>query len=97
MLVVGGYNSSNTNHLAHMCREYTTTFHIKDASCIDTETGVIHHKPGLDAAAPEVTATDWLPPGPVVLGITAGASTPNNKIGEAVFRVLEIRGIDPEL
>ena len=37
MLVIGGYNSSNTNHLAHMCREYTTTFHVEDAACIDVE------------------------------------------------------------
>ena len=97
MIVVGGYNSSNTNHLAHMCREYTTTFHVKDASCIDVETGKIHHKPELDAGAPEVADTEWLPPGPFKLGITAGASTPNNKIGEAVYRVLAIRGVDPEL
>ena len=94
MIVVGGYNSSNTNHLAHLCREYTTTYHVKDASCIDTVTGVIHHKPELDPHAPEVTESDWLPPGPFDLGITAGASTPNNKIGEAVARVLEIRGVE---
>ena len=97
MLVVGGYNSSNTNHLAHLCREYTTTYHVKDASCIDMDTGMIHHKPELDANAPEVTSTDWLPAGPFELGITAGASTPNNKIGEAVYRVLKIRGAELEL
>ncbi len=97
MIVVGGYNSSNTNHLAHLCREYTTTYHVGDASCIDPATGAIHHKPELDPHAPEVVDTDWLPPGPFALGITAGASTPNNKIGEAVARILQIRGIDPEL
>jgi len=97
MIVVGGYNSSNTNHLAHLCREYTTTYHIGDASCIDTGTGVINHKRELDPHAPEVADADWLPPGPFELGITAGASTPNNKIGEALARILQIRGIDPEL
>lgn len=97
MIVVGGYNSSNTNHLAHLCREYTTTYHIGDASCIDTGSGVIHHKPELDPHAPEVADTDWLPPGPFELGITAGASTPNNKIGEALARILQIRGIEAEL
>ena len=97
MVVVGGYNSSNTNHLAHLCREYTTSYHIGDASCIDTTTGAIHHKPVLDPHAPEVVDTDWLPPGSFELGITAGASTPNNKIGEALARILEITGIDPEL
>ena len=96
MVVVGGYNSSNTNHLAHLCREYTASYHIADSACIDTATGWIRHKPELDPDAPEVVTREWLPPGPFVLGITAGASTPNNKIGEALVRVLEIRGIDPK-
>ena len=97
MLVVGGYNSSNTNHLAHLCREYTTTFHVKDAECIDLDSGAIHHKPELDPHTPEVTDWNWLPPGPLQLGITAGASTPNNEIGKALARILAIRGIEAEL
>jgi 4-hydroxy-3-methylbut-2-enyl diphosphate reductase len=97
MLVIGGYNSSNTNHLAHLCRQYTRTYHIEDAHCIDVESGVIRHKPVLDASAPEVTESEWLPAGPFELGITAGASTPNNKIGEALVRILDIRGITPDL
>ena len=97
MLVIGGYNSSNTNHLAHLCRQYTSTFHIQDASCIDVGTGTIKHKVELDPVAEEVLDKDWLPRGAFDLGITAGASTPNNKIGEALLRVLEIRGITVEL
>lgn len=97
MVVIGGYNSSNTNHLAHMCREYTTTYHVEDAACIDVEAGTIRHKPELAADYPESLETDWLPDGPFSLGITAGASTPNNKIGEAIVRILKIRGIEPEL
>ena len=95
MIVIGGYNSSNTNHLAHMCRNHTRTFHIQDSSCIDVETGVIRHKPELDPSTPEVEEEDWLPDGPFELGLTAGASTPNNKIGEAVLRILKVRGIAP--
>ena len=97
MMVVGGYNSSNTNHLAHMCQEYGPTFHIEDAACIDIESGTIRHKPGLAADSPEVVEDEWLPEGPFTLGITAGASTPNNKIGETLIRLLKIRGIEPEL
>ncbi|CAN5859113.1 4-hydroxy-3-methylbut-2-enyl diphosphate reductase [soil metagenome] len=94
MLVIGGYNSSNTNHLAVLCAEHTVTYHIADATCIDPDAGTIRFKPnGSPFDAPELEAEDWLPPGPVVLGLTAGASTPNNKIGEAVERVLRIRGI----
>jgi 4-hydroxy-3-methylbut-2-enyl diphosphate reductase len=94
MLVIGGYNSSNTNHLAHMCRGYARTFHIQDGACIDPRRGTIRHKPVLDPDAPEVEEESWLPAGPFDLGITAGASTPNNKIGEAIARILESRGVE---
>lgn len=94
MLVIGGYNSSNTNHLAHLCRQHTRTFHVEDASCIDVERGTIRHKPDLDPTAEEAVESDWLPDGPFELGLTAGASTPNNKIGEALVRILNIRGIE---
>jgi 4-hydroxy-3-methylbut-2-enyl diphosphate reductase len=97
MLVIGGYNSSNTNHLAHLCRQHTTTFHIEDASCIDVETGTIRHKPVLAPDADELVEEAWLPEEPFEIGITAGASTPNNKIGEALLRVLKIRGVDVDL
>ena len=94
MLVIGGYNSSNTNHLAHLCEKYVRTFHVEDASCIDIETRTIRHKVGLSPDDPEIVDADWLPEGPFTLGVTAGASTPNNKIGEAVVRVLTSCGIE---
>ncbi len=98
MIVIGGYNSSNTNHLAHLCREYTTTFHIADATCIDPDAGTIRHKPELDPDTPEASTEGWLPVGPVSIGFTAGASTPNNKIGQTIERVLALRGLPvPEL
>jgi 4-hydroxy-3-methylbut-2-en-1-yl diphosphate reductase len=94
MVVIGGYNSSNTNHLAHLCREYCTTFHIADATCIDPATHIIRHKPELAADAPEVTDHGWLPAGPLTIGLTAGASTPNVKIGETIERLLATRQIE---
>jgi len=97
MLVIGGYNSSNTNHLAVMCSRYTTTFHIADADCIDPARNAIRFKPnGSPFDAEEVEAEDWLPSGPLSVGLTAGASTPNNKIGEAVDLMLRTRGIEFE-
>jgi 4-hydroxy-3-methylbut-2-enyl diphosphate reductase len=93
MIVIGGYNSSNTNHLAHLCREYTTAYHIADATCIDAAVGTIRHKPELAADAPEVLTNAWMPAGPLTIGITAGASTPNNKIGETIERILAMRGV----
>lgn len=98
MLVIGGYNSSNTNHLAVMCSRYTPTFHVADSTCLDPERGTVRFKPnGTPFDAPEVEAEDWLPAGPVSLGLTAGASTPNNKVGEVVDRALKTRGIEVAL
>ena len=94
MIVMGGYNSSNTDHLAHLCRKFTTTYHIEDAACIDPEDGTIRHKPDVGSATPEVVVTAWMPEGPFDLGMSAGASTPNNKIGEALVRILELRGVE---
>ena len=94
MLVIGGYNSSNTMSLAAICAERVRTFHVGDATGIDVERGVISHQP--IASHNEVETADWLPAhGPIRVGITAGASTPNNKIGDAVARVFATRGIDP--
>jgi 4-hydroxy-3-methylbut-2-en-1-yl diphosphate reductase len=97
MLVVGGYNSSNTMSLAAICADKVTTFHVEDAEGIDPDTGIVRFRPiGLHAT--EITQAGWMPAsGPVRVGITAGASTPNNKIGEAVARIFQTRGIDPSV
>lgn len=91
MVVIGGYNSSNTNHLAKLCSTRCPTFHIADASCIDPDANLVRHKPV--GSAEEVMLTGWLTDGAKVIGITAGASTPNNKIGETIERLLLIRGL----
>jgi 4-hydroxy-3-methylbut-2-enyl diphosphate reductase len=97
MLVIGGYNSSNTNHLAVLCARHAVTYHVADADCISPGRGTIRFKPnGTPFDTPEMEAEDWLPPGPLSVGLTAGASTPNNKIGEAVELLLRTRGIDIE-
>lgn len=96
MLVVGGYNSSNTTHLAALSRERgVRTYHIEDATSIDLETGGLRHQPMIKAAE-EVVPAGWLG-GATRIGITAGASTPNNKIGETVLRLCAIAGVEPLL
>jgi 4-hydroxy-3-methylbut-2-en-1-yl diphosphate reductase len=94
MLVVGGYNSSNTLSLAAICAATVPTYHVEDANCLDVEQGSVRHRPVGGTA--EIVTAHWLGDGPSVrVGITAGASTPNNKIGEAVARVFASRGVDP--
>lgn len=95
MVVVGGYNSSNTISLAALCAERVPTFHIADPDEIDAEQNAVRYRP-IGAKHSEAVATDWLATsGALRIGITAGASTPNNKIGDAVARMFAIRGVDP--
>jgi 4-hydroxy-3-methylbut-2-enyl diphosphate reductase len=95
MIVIGGYNSSNTISLAALCAEKVRTYHIDDASAIDVSAGTIRHRPA--ATKTDIVESGWLSAsGPIHLGITAGASTPNNKIGETVARIFASRGVPPE-
>ena len=95
MVVIGGYNSSNTISLAALCSESVRTYHVEDADSIDPARRTIRHRPL--GAKESVDLPDWLPSaGPLRVGVTAGASTPNNKIGEAVGRILATREIDPK-
>ena len=94
MVVIGGYNSSNTTHLAAICHEKVPTYHVEDAACIDPAAGAIRFRPVGDQE--EQRRDAWLPAGPVTIGITAGASTPNNKIGETIVRIAASRGMTLE-
>jgi 4-hydroxy-3-methylbut-2-en-1-yl diphosphate reductase len=94
MVVIGGYNSSNTLSLAAICAERVTTYHVEDAAGIDPARGTVRHKP--IGRAEETERAGWLAAaGALRVGVTAGASTPNNKIGDAVARIFATRGIDP--
>ncbi len=87
MLVVGGYNSSNTGHLAEMSAEHCAAYHVKDAACLlsadEIEYKVIFRE---DIRR----AQNWLPQGDIKVGITAGASTPNRVIEEVIARLFEL-------
>lgn len=88
MVVIGGYNSSNTCNLARICAKVVPTWHIDDSSCIEGS-DAIRYKPA--DREDEERAGGWLPDGPVEVGVTAGASTPNVKVGETIERILACR------
>ncbi|MDB4916701.1 MAG: hydroxymethylbutenyl pyrophosphate reductase [Gemmatimonadetes bacterium] len=93
MIVIGGFNSSNTISLAALCAEQVPTYHIEDANGIDPETGVVRYRVA-GVHHHEESRAGWMPKsGPARIGVTAGASTPNNKIGETVGRILATRGL----
>ena len=93
LVVIGGYNSSNTNHLAELA-EMTDTrpYHIEGPEALG-EDGSIHYK--AVSSQEERVDRSWLPAGPARIGVTAGASTPNNRIGEVLERLLHLRGLEP--
>ncbi|MCU0620572.1 MAG: 4-hydroxy-3-methylbut-2-enyl diphosphate reductase [Gemmatimonadales bacterium] len=92
MVIVGGYNSSNTCQLATLVASRGLTgYHIEDAEGIDPAAGTIRHQPS--RAKHEETVTGWLG-GATRIGLTAGASTPNNKIGDTVVRICETAGVE---
>jgi 4-hydroxy-3-methylbut-2-en-1-yl diphosphate reductase len=90
MVVVGGYNSSNTCNLARICAERVPTFHIAEPDCLESATRIRHRPVGAPSTATgtETVLTGWLPgEGPLAIGLTAGASTPNNIVGEVIRRL----------
>lgn len=94
MLIVGGYNSSNTTHLLQVSSAHCPAFHLDDASELLSADKIQHLPYG---AAKPVIATDWLPKEtaenrPLRVGFTAGASTPNRVILDVMKRFVELRG-----
>ena len=93
LIVVGGYNSSNTSHLAEMGEAMLPTYFIRNATRLESRERITHFD---QHAKSEVTTEGWLHERPLTVGITAGASCPNNLIEETILRLYALHGIAPE-
>jgi 4-hydroxy-3-methylbut-2-enyl diphosphate reductase len=91
LLVIGGYNSSNTSHLAEMGEAKLPTYFIKNAAKLVSEHLILHYD---QHRHEEVETKNWLPSGKLTVGVTAGASCPNNLIEDVIRRLFELRGVD---
>ena len=90
VIVIGGYNSSNTANLARICATSKPTFHIADPDCLLSAQEIRHRPVGSKV---EVASSGWLPlGGPVSIGLTSGASTPDNLVGAAIAKLTEFSG-----
>jgi 4-hydroxy-3-methylbut-2-enyl diphosphate reductase len=90
LMVVGGYNSSNTTHLAEIGSEKLPTWFIRNADCLTSAHEIRHFDLH---AKKEIVSTGWLPDRKhLTIGITAGASCPNSLIEDTLRRLLELRG-----
>jgi 4-hydroxy-3-methylbut-2-enyl diphosphate reductase len=90
LIVIGGYNSSNTSHLAEMGEAKLPTYFIKNAAKMISDEVIIHYDQHRKC---EVETSQWLPPGKITVGITAGASCPNNLIEDTIHRLFALRNI----
>jgi 4-hydroxy-3-methylbut-2-enyl diphosphate reductase len=93
LLVVGGYNSSNTSHLAEMGQEKLPTYFIRNAGRLESSEKIVHYDLKMKS---EVEAVHWLPAGKKTIGITAGASCPNNLIEDTILRLYRLNGTPRE-
>ncbi len=93
LIVVGGYNSSNTAHLAEMGEAKLPTYFIRNAARLESRERITHFD---QHAKREVTTEGWLHERPLIVGITAGASCPNNLIEETILRLYELHNIPAE-
>jgi len=84
VIVIGGYNSSNTCNLARICVASRPTFHIADPDCLVSAAEIRHRPAGTKS---DVTTENWLPAGPLSVGLTSGASTPDNLVGAAIAKL----------
>ncbi len=88
MIVIGGFNSSNTTHLQEIAIEHNIpSYHIDSAERIISRQS-IEHKP----LGQEITVTDhWLPEGKITVGVTSGASTPDKVVADAIEKIFELK------
>lgn len=89
-IVIGGFNSSNTTHLAAMAQSFAPTYHIGDADCVISAREIRCKNPSNYEVSIQ---KDWLPEGPVQIGFTSGASTPDRAMADVICRIAELKDV----
>ena len=90
LLVIGGYNSSNTSHLAEMGEAKLPTYFIKNAAKMVSASIIQHYN---QHTQQEEESSNWLPQGNLTIGVTAGASCPNNLNEDVIHRLFQLKGV----
>ena len=88
MVVIGGFNSSNTTHLQEIAIERgIPSYHIDGPQRLGAG-NQIEHQP---LHRPITVSQDWLPEGNIVIGITSGASTPDKSVAQVIQRIFQLK------
>jgi len=96
LIVVGGYNSSNTTHLVEIGQEHLPSFFVSDSGCLKSLEEILHFDLEERREKTSYSKNILDPEKKVVVGVTAGASCPNNLIEATILRIFELRGVDRE-
>ncbi len=90
MLVIGGFNSSNTSHLQEIAEEEKIpSYHIDSVGRILSANRIEHRL--LDGSLN--ISENWLPDGEIVVGVTSGASTPDKVVEDVIEKIFELKSM----
>jgi 4-hydroxy-3-methylbut-2-enyl diphosphate reductase len=88
MVVIGGFNSSNTTHLQEIAVERNiSSYHIDCVERIKPGNRIEHRELSGNLAIQE----NWLPDGEIIVGITSGASTPDKVVEDVIEKIFELK------
>ena len=88
MIVIGGFNSSNTTHLQEIAVEHNIpSYHIDSVDRILSRDRLEHKPLDRDIAIAE----NWLPDGKITVGVTSGASTPDKVVADVIEKIFDFK------
>ncbi|MGB6296385.1 MAG: 4-hydroxy-3-methylbut-2-enyl diphosphate reductase [Rivularia sp. (in: cyanobacteria)] len=88
MIVIGGFNSSNTAHLQEIAVEKELpSYHVDSVERILSVNSIEHRQLNGDIEKSQ----KWLPDGKIVVGITSGASTPDKVVEDVIEKIFELK------
>ncbi len=88
MVVIGGFNSSNTTHLQEIAVERNIpSYHIDSVGRIKSQKSIEYRQLNGELKM----ADNWLPDGEIVVGVTSGASTPDKVVEDIIEKIFELK------